>query len=159
MTAKDCSLWLLFIGIVLILNACGSVAQRTQRDGLVVQDDGGISIDPFYQIPSDSSSGNPRVSSKSNSRNKTILAFLSQARDQERAGHPERAAAIIERALRVDPQNAQLWYRLALLRMQQKKYALAASLAAKSNALARNDSRLQSKNTTLIQQTKILRGQ
>jgi len=158
MLVKDRLLWLLFIGIVIFLSACGSVAQRTQRDGLVVQD-GKVSIDPFYQIPADSSSGSPRVSSKSNSRNKTILAFLSQARDQERAGHPERAAAVIERALRVDPQNAQLWYRLALLRMQQKKYSLAASLAAKSNALARNNQGLQSKNKTLIQQSKIMRGQ
>lgn len=146
------------LSVLVMLSACSNVQQRTQREGLVVEN-GVVSIDPFYQIPSDTMDSTPRVSSTSSSRNRTILAFLSQARDQERAGHPERAAAVIERALRIDPQNAQLWYRLALLRMQQKKYSLAASLAAKSNALARNDRRLQGKNKTLIQQTKILRGQ
>lgn len=150
----------LFLLIFLVLlNACTSLQQRSEKDGLVVGDDGQVAIDPFYQVPSDSSQSAPSVSSTSESRNQTILALLSQAKTQERAGRPERAAAVIERALRIDPKNPQLWHRLALLRLQQRQYALAASLAAKSNALAKNDPQLQQKNKTLIQQTRIMRGQ
>ena len=145
------------IGGLLFFAAWTSVQQRTEEEGLVV-DDGNVSIDPFYQVPSDSSSSSPQVSSTSKSRNETILALLNEAKKHERAGRPERSAAVIERALRIDPKNAQLWYRLALLRMQQRQYDLAASLAAKSNALARNDTQLQMKNKTLIKQSKIMRG-
>jgi tetratricopeptide (TPR) repeat protein len=154
-----------FIVFSLILAACGSVQQRTERDGLVV-DDGTVSVDPFYQVPESESSqesggyrsaGGPN--NTASSPNQTVLALLSQAKRQERAGQPERAAAVIERALRIDPKNAELWYRLALLRLQQGQYALAASLAAKSKALAQGNTPLQRKNQILIHQTRILRGQ
>ncbi|MFV2056743.1 MAG: tetratricopeptide repeat protein [Thiohalomonadales bacterium] len=143
--------------VLLLFIGCTTVQQRTEDEGLVV-DEGNVTIDPFYQLPSDSSTSSPQVSSTSSSRNETILALLNEAREHERAGRPERSAAVIERALRIDPKNAQLWYRLALLRLQQRQYDLAAGLAAKSKALARNDPQLQMKNKTLIKQSKILSG-
>ena len=156
---------ILWILLGFTLAACTSVQLRTEEDGLVVED-GNIEVDPFYQVPESEnsaetggyrSSGGP--SNTSSSPNETVLALLSQAKLQERAGQPERAAAVIERALRIDPKNAELWYRLALLRLQQGQYAQASSLAAKSKALAHSDPQLQRKNETLMQQSRILSGQ
>jgi len=147
---------------ILTLSACGPLVRRDE--GLVVENDGQVKIDPFYQVPeSEQSSEQGGYSSSggyntATAPNQTVLALLSQAKRQEQAGQPERAAAVIERALRIDPKNAELWHRLALLRLQQGQYSLAASLAAKSNALAANNPSLQRRNETLIRQTKILRG-
>ena len=147
---------------IISLSACGPLVRRDE--GLVVEDDGQVKVDPFYKIPEAEQSSEHGGYSDSggyntaSAPNQTVIALLSQAKRQEKAGQPERAAAVIERALRIDPKNPELWHRLALLRLQQGQYALAASLAAKSNALASNNASLQRKNDTIIKQSKILRG-
>jgi predicted Zn-dependent protease len=80
----------------------------------------------------------------------TVVALLSQARYQQNAGNPERAAAVLERALRIDPKNARLWYELARVRLLQGKLSLAESLATKSNALAGHDEELREDNGRII---------
>ena len=84
----------------------------------------------------------------------TVIALMDQARDQELAGRSERAAAVLERALRIEPRNPELWHRLAKLRYKQGQYTLAESLAAKSSALARDDWQLKEENNLLIQQVR-----
>ena len=74
----------------------------------------------------------------------------------EGAQNWERAAALLERALRIEPRNAQLWHRLAQVRLQQGQYHLAESLAQKSSALARDNPELQEKNTRLLKQARAL---
>jgi tetratricopeptide (TPR) repeat protein len=153
---------------VLLVHGCASMKPATgpttvEDDGIQVHEQG-VEIDPFYKIPdSDTQSGNgaavrpaPQISSKPTSG--TVLALLSQAKQQERSGNPEKAAAVIERALRIEPNNPQLWYRLALLRLQQGKLDLAKSFAAKSMALAQGDEDLQTKNRTIMQQVDLLQG-
>jgi Flp pilus assembly protein TadD len=88
----------------------------------------------------------------------TVVALLNQAREQQRSGKPERAAAVLERALRLDPRNAHLWHELARIRLQQGLLSQAESLAAKSTSLARDDESLVRSNETIIEQVKILRG-
>ena len=75
---------------------------------------------------------------------------------QEAAQNWERAAALLERALRIEPRNAQLWHRLAQVRLQQGQYHLAESLALKTSALARDDAQLQEKNNRLLKQARTL---
>lgn len=48
----------------------------------------------------------------------------------------EQAAAVLERALRIDPRNAVLWHNLAGVRLQQENWERALSLAARSNDMA-----------------------
>jgi Tfp pilus assembly protein PilF len=83
-------------------------------------------------------------------------SLLAKVDVQEGAQNWERAAALLERALRIEPRNAQLWHRLAQVRLQQGQYHLAESLARKSNALARDDIQLQEKNTRLLKQARAL---
>ncbi len=86
--------------------------------------------------------------------NDTVLALLSDARVQADSGNLAAAAANLERAIRIEPRNAQLWNRLAHVRLKQKKYALAASLAAKSSTLAAGNRVLLSDNRAIIEQTR-----
>ncbi len=77
---------------------------------------------------------------------KLRLAALSQ----QRSGKYARAAATLERALRISPRDAMLWHQLAQVRLQQKKWRLAVNMAAKSNALAAAQPPLQHKNWLIM---------
>lgn len=123
---------------------------------------------PVYEFPSTPPEGDqaeviPRqepmdvpegYSNEATSSSRTVVVLLDQASKQVRSGSPERAAATLERALRIEPKNARLWHRLALLRYQQGKYNLAESLAAKSSTLAQGDWSLKKRNAELIEQVR-----
>jgi len=100
----------------------------------------------------------PGYSNESTTTSRTVLALLDQASKQENMGRPERAAAALERALRIEPKNPRLWHRLAVIRFEQGQYVQAESLAAKSSALAAGDWHLKQKNSEIIQQVQQRRG-
>ncbi len=79
-----------------------------------------------------------------------VVALLGNADTQAQAGNLGAAVATLERALRIEPRNAYLWNRLAGLRLQQGRYAMAADLAAKSNSLAASNTALKRDNWRLI---------
>lgn len=79
-----------------------------------------------------------------------VIALLGQARRQAGAGEGEQAAATLERALRIEPQNAWVWHRLAVLRLQQGRWDQAIDLASKSITLAGADPRLLGGNWEVI---------
>ncbi len=92
------------------------------------------------------------------SRNPAVVALLTEADNLSRARQLDAASATLERALRLDPRNAQLWYRLAKLRLDQRRPEQAQSLAYKSISLAGRDARLLQLNWLLIAQAKIQLG-
>ncbi|WP_428623382.1 hypothetical protein [Sedimenticola sp.] len=81
---------------------------------------------------------------------KAVGALLNTAQQQERNNDLVGAVGTIERALRIEPRNAHLWYRLATLRMTQGRHALASDLATKSLSLAGADVALKRENWQLI---------
>jgi len=85
------------------------------------------------------------------STNNATLALLDNALRHTESGNLEAAAATLERALRIEPRNPQLWYRLALIRLDQGQHKLAANLAAKSSSFAANNAVLINKNRDLIE--------
>lgn len=87
-----------------------------------------------------------------------VVALLQSSREQAQAGQPARAAALLERALRIEPRNAALWHNLAAVRLSQQRYAQAESLALRSNSLAGADHRLQAANWRLIAAARRGRG-
>jgi hypothetical protein len=73
-----------------------------------------------------------------------------QAERQRQTGDYAGAAATLERALRIQPQDARLWNRLARVRMEQGLHSQAANLAARSNALAGDQGDLKRDNWSII---------
>lgn len=87
-----------------------------------------------------------------------VVALLDNAAEHQRGGRLDGAAAALERALRIAPQNAVIWQRLADIRLQQKRYDQAIQLATKANSLAAEDRLLQARNWRIIAQARDYKG-
>ncbi len=79
-----------------------------------------------------------------------VIALLDRADSYRASGDTSNEAATIERALRIEPNNARLWSRLATTRLEQGQARQAEQLALKSNALSAGDARLQAQNWRLV---------
>ncbi len=91
--------------------------------------------------------------------NPAVVALLNRANQESSAGRHAGAAAALERAIRIEPGNAWLWHRLAQARLAEGRGGEAAALAARSNALAAADTRLQAENWLLIARVHRQRGE
>lgn len=89
---------------------------------------------------------------------KAVGALLKTAQQQERNNDLNGAVGTIERALRIEPRNGHLWYRLANLRYSQGRHGLASDLASKSLALAGADVALKRDSWRLIARAKRASG-
>jgi predicted Zn-dependent protease len=94
----------------------------------------------------------------SRSENTAVAGLMETARADAAAGRLSTAAASIERALRIEPRNPRLWQELARVRLQQRQFTQAESVAARSNSFAGNDSALRAENWRLIAQSREARG-
>ncbi len=79
-----------------------------------------------------------------------VIALLDQAKQEAATGDGDAAAATLERAIAIEPQNPWLWHRLAVLRLQQSRWQQAIEIATKSNTLAGNHARLLGGNWKVI---------
>lgn len=77
----------------------------------------------------------------------TLLASVDEA---VAAGDLERAAALSERALRITPRDATLWYRLASIRYQQRQYSDARGFAQRALSFAGSDRTLTAQINQLL---------
>lgn len=82
--------------------------------------------------------------------NPAVAAMLAAAQQDQDAGRLDRAAASLERALRIDAHNPAIWHQLARVRLQQGQYNVVTGLAAKSNTLAGGDDAMRAANWRLI---------
>lgn len=73
-------------------------------------------------------------------------SLLALADRQAAAGDVAQAAAQIERALRIRPQDPLLWQKLAWLRLKNGEFEQAAALAARSDALAGGNAAVREQN-------------
>lgn len=78
-----------------------------------------------------------------------VLALLRESDQAITSGQYQNASQALERALRIEPQNALLWHRLAKLRVQQQQFHQAIQLASKSNTLS-TDKQMRVANWLLI---------
>jgi len=90
--------------------------------------------------------------------NRAVALLWDKAERARRDNQLDEAVAALERALRLAPDDAVIWSRLAELRLQQRDYAVAENLAAKSNALAGNQRLLQYRNWLIIEAARQRRG-
>ncbi|MBL4621534.1 MAG: tetratricopeptide repeat protein [Immundisolibacteraceae bacterium] len=76
--------------------------------------------------------------------------LLASARKQLADGDTGRAAATLERALRIAPNDPYLWHELAQVRLAGGQWQQAIALANKSRLLAAGNQTLRNKNSQLI---------
>jgi len=88
------------------------------------------------------------------SGNPAVIALANTARSDIATYQYGKAAASLERALRIEPRNARLWHDLARVRMQEEEYQQAESLALRSNRFAGGNSELRSANWKLIAESR-----
>ena len=87
----------------------------------------------------------PRASSSP-----AVTVLIKQANNELSAGKNGRAASTLERALRIAPDDALLWLRLAEVNSQQGNKVQAASMARKAMGLAPDDAGLQARGQRLL---------
>lgn len=135
--------------VILILSAC---AEQPKKSMVLVPVEERNS--PIINNPDKASQAEVSPYANSNEVDKktepVIVALISEADALAKQGNADKAAASIERGLRIDPRNALLWHHLALIRFQQQQWQQAIVLARKSNALAAKDIKLKSENWGVI---------
>jgi tetratricopeptide (TPR) repeat protein len=112
-------------------------------------------------VPSPQAEGPPATAPLppiSRSENVAIAGLMETARADAAAGKLSTAGAAIERALRIEPRNPRLWQELARVRLQQREFVQAESVAARSNSWAGSDNALRAENWRLIAQAREARG-
>jgi len=103
------------------------------------QDAGIEAHPPVYNAPS-SSPGN----------NSAVVALLGSAEKQRQSGDYLRAAGTLERAIRISPRDAELYYQLAQVRYLQGNYHQTEQLCRKAISLAAGNKKLLVNSRALI---------
>ena len=81
-----------------------------------------------------------------------VSGLLASVQAAVAAGKLDQGAALSERALRISPRDAQLWYQLALIRYRQNRLDAAADAAKRARSLAGKDVALQQQINSLLQE-------
>jgi tetratricopeptide (TPR) repeat protein len=92
----------------------------------------------------------PRPPPKQFKLGPATAALVAQAHKQATGGNYEPAAATIERALRIEPENPLLWIELGQIRLSEGNAAQADGMGRKAVALATGDATAQSSAWRLI---------
>jgi predicted Zn-dependent protease len=87
-----------------------------------------------------------------------VLALQGEAATSLASGDYDGAAASLERAIRIQPRNPELWHDLAEVRLKQQQPGLAEDLAKKSNLHAKGNGDLIRSNWALIAEARRLKG-
>lgn len=101
----------------------------------------------------------PVTSQSQAKQNPAVVALLDRSYAEQQLGNLDSAASTVERGMRIAPQDASLWQRLAEIRMQQGLLNQAIEIARKSNSLGQGMRRLIRDNWLLIARAHDLLGQ
>jgi hypothetical protein len=108
-----------------------------------------VVVNPAPQLPPPVSAPAPEPVAPAATPTSTLLASVQAA---VAAGDLDRGAALSERALRISPRDAHLWYQLALIRYRQQRFAEAGDTARRALSMAGSDAALQRQINELLQQ-------
>ncbi len=72
-----------------------------------------------------------------------VQLLIDDANKAVRENRLDKAASSLERAVRLEPRNASIWYDLAQIRLHQKNYAAAEQMANKSISFTKNEELIQ----------------
>ena len=92
------------------------------------------------------------------STNPAVKSLLSTALEQRRLGDFPAAFATLERALRISPREAKVYYAMAQVRFEEKQLAQAEQFARKAVSLASSDRRTKGDAWSLIASVRAEKG-
>lgn len=127
---------------LIFISACGSISTRPD-----VEQTPSVEKKSFKKLEK-------QEPNSSNGIDKTIASLLNKAGEQERTGKLETAIVTIERALRIQPQNAYLWFYLADLYFKKGDYEKSIQFARRSDSFSASDSEQRELNAQLIARAK-----
>jgi tetratricopeptide (TPR) repeat protein len=87
-----------------------------------------------------------------------VVALRNEAEASLESGDLDNAAVTLERAIRIQPRNPDLWHDLAQVRLRQQQPGLAEDLAKKSNLHAKGNYSLIRANWAIIAEARRLKG-
>jgi hypothetical protein len=87
-----------------------------------------------------------------------VGSLVMAANENSEGGNLDSAVSSIERAIRIEPRNATLYYKLAVLRLKQSKPRLAEDIARKAALLAVNDNNLKKHSWLLVAKARELQS-
>lgn len=87
-----------------------------------------------------------------------VGSLVMAANENSEGGNLDSAVASIERAIRIEPRNAALYYKLAVLRLKQSKPRLAEDIGRKAALLAVSDTNLKKHSWLLVAKARTLQG-
>ncbi len=90
--------------------------------------------------------------------NEAVIGIWQEAESASQSGDYDTAAMLLERALRIEPNEAVLWSELAEVQLLQQNANQAENLAAKSNAMSLDDPLLNYRNWLIIARARYLKG-
>lgn len=90
--------------------------------------------------------------------NPAVRDLWAQAEEARQAGDYDNAALTLERILRIAPDDAVIWSRLAEIRLLQGNSSQAENLAAKSNSMSLDNPLLNYRNWLIIARARKLAG-
>ena len=143
--------------MLLAVQGCSTTASTSAPRPVVIEKSSSAPVTtqtPAVVSPAQERAREPAVSRQP----PAVLALLEHAQQQANDGDLESSAASLERAIRINPGSAVLWYHLATLRLAQGEARQAEQLAVKSNSLAPGNRVQQSRNWTLIAESRRQRG-
>lgn len=142
--------WLL-PSLMILLAACAGPPSRESAPAPVEEQSTTPAVPPMARAPVPEAAP-PRPA------NPAVESLLAQALDASRRGDQAGAISLLERAQRIEPRNALVWNRMALVRLQEGQYVQAESLALKSNLYASGNPELRVRNWRLIAEARRGRG-
>lgn len=111
-------------------------------------------------IPGQTNNNSGSNNNYQSSQNQTgaVQTLLDEANTAVKANQLEKAATALNRAVRLEPNNASIWYDLAQIRLHQGKHEQSEQLAKKSIDFAKGNQDLVNKNWRVISSARKARG-
>lgn len=135
---------LALLSFVCLLTACGMPSDYHRR-----------SLPPLeeYQEPviSPIPEGQPQIIQENRETiNPAVQSLLNDAEAHKASGNYHIALIKLERAARIQPTQAEIWYQMAEVRFQEKNYNQAEQLAHKALSLGQGDAAIESRASNLL---------
>jgi len=145
--------------VVILLSGCSSVSSLPDQRSLPPIEESSTAPDarptPAESTTNQEITDETKLNAASNS---AALLLLAQSETLRTEGKGEQAIAMVERAIRLEPSNGDLWVQLGRLNYEQKEYARAEQYARRGISLTQAGSETLQRGWLLMADVSEARG-